>query len=210
MDPTLVISVLAITVSATTAWFTLFHKGAVRMTQPNFMAIIPRDGLSAKCPKFFLRALLFCTSKSGRAVESMFIKIVRDGDVRKFQYWAYGERDMLVPGSGMFVGPGGHEANHHFTPIENDATYDFKPGKYIVEVFGKVVGSKRPTLLKSLSFILSDQEALALKDADDTAIFFWRDVESASYLSKIDKRRGRGRAHSVSGSGGGSFSWEDS
>lgn len=105
---------------------TLIHKGEVKMTRPNIFAIILKERLSTKCSKIFLRVLLYCTSKTGRAVESMYIKVIHGDHILKFQYWTYGEREKLVPGSGMFVGPKGYEANHHFTPVESAEKFDFK------------------------------------------------------------------------------------
>lgn len=189
MEVTLILSLIAIGISATTAWFTFFHKGKVKMTHPNIFAIIPREGLSVACPKIYMRVLLYCTSKSGRAVESMYLKISREGDVRKFQYWAHGESRELVPGSGIFVGPQGYEANHHFTPLEDNATYDFQTGKYSIEVYGKVVGASAPVPMAVLSFNLGIPEANALKESQDTAVFFWWDAEGRNYIPRIDRKR---------------------
>lgn len=182
-----IISVLAILISLTTAWLTIFHQGVVKMTRPNFFALLPRDGLKANFPKFFLRTLLFSSGKRGLAIEGMFIKIICNGQVQRFLYWSYGEREKLVPGSGMFVGPEGVECNHHFTQIEDHSTYKFEPGQYRVEVFGKTVGSPKPLCLQVLEFRLKDEEALALRESKkDTAIYFWWDAEAEAYYSRID------------------------
>lgn len=38
---------------------------------------------------------------------------------RRLFFWGHGEREQLVPGSGLFVGPEGREGNHHFLPAED-------------------------------------------------------------------------------------------
>jgi hypothetical protein len=69
----IVISVIALAISATTAWLTLFRKGMVKMTQPTVIFFGP-DGLGGT-PKIFLRTLLYSTSKRGQMVENMFREI---------------------------------------------------------------------------------------------------------------------------------------
>lgn len=62
-DPVAItISTLALVISATTAWLTLFRRGTVKMTQPTVIFLGPDmptsrdDGL---LPKIYLRTLLF-------------------------------------------------------------------------------------------------------------------------------------------------------
>jgi hypothetical protein len=148
-----ILSILAFLMSAATAWFTIFHHGTLKMTRPNIFALHPREGLSVQCPKVFMRVLLFSTGKRGRALGGMFIKITSDQDVQRFLYWAHGERTALVPGSGVFVGPEGYGANHHFTPLEDNSTYVFAKGDYKIEVFGKILGAAKPKKLKDELFL---------------------------------------------------------
>lgn len=85
-DPvTVIISVLALVVSATTAWLTLFRRGTVRMTQPTMIFFgpdTPRSPDDLPLPKVFLRTLLFSTSKRGRIVESMHVSLARNETLR--------------------------------------------------------------------------------------------------------------------------------
>ena len=69
----IIISALAFIVSALTAWLSLFHRGTIKMTQPTIFFLGP-DGTSGP-PKIFLRTLLFSTSKKGRILENMYIKL---------------------------------------------------------------------------------------------------------------------------------------
>ena len=58
------ISVLALCMSAVTAWLTLFRRGTVKMTQPTvifFGPDNPRSQDEPPLPKVFLRTLLFAT-----------------------------------------------------------------------------------------------------------------------------------------------------
>jgi hypothetical protein len=59
-----------------------------------------------------------------------------------------------------------------------------------------------------ISFELSNDEASALNESDDSAVMFLWDAEAGQYKSRIDKRPSRGRSHSVSGAGSGKFEWE--
>src|SRR5216684_1456715 len=100
-----VISVVSLLVSITTAWLTLFRRGTVKMTQPTiifFGADVPRSKRDAPLPKVCLRTLLFATAKRGRVVESMHVALSRNETHQNFNIWVYGDQ-QLVRGSGLFV-----------------------------------------------------------------------------------------------------------
>lgn len=117
-DPVAVtISALALAVSATTAWLTLFRRGTVKMTQPTVIYVgpdtLPPTWNDAPPPKIYLHTLLFSTSKRGRVIESMHVRVTRNETHQNFNIWVHGDA-TLVRGSGLFVGETGVAANHHF------------------------------------------------------------------------------------------------
>ncbi len=79
-----IISATALIVSTTTAWLTLFRRGDVQMTQPTVIFFGPDGGTPQRDPKpkVFLRTLLFATSKRGRVVESIHVRLSR-GETRQ-------------------------------------------------------------------------------------------------------------------------------
>src|SRR5712691_2041343 len=101
---TIVVSITALAVSATTAWLTLLRRGSIRMTQPTLVFFGP-DGPSGG-PKVFLRTLLYSTAKRGQIVENMFLKLRRRESVQTVNVWVYGD-GPLARGSGIFVGEAG-------------------------------------------------------------------------------------------------------
>src|SRR5215813_2737780 len=151
-DPVAVtVSVLALTVSATTAWLTLFRRGTVKMTQPTaifFGPDSPRSRDDILLPKVYLRTLLFSTSKRGRVIESMHVTLSRNETHQNFNIWVYGE-DKLVRGSGLFVGETGIAANHHFLTPKDGSYFRFTEGRYRLEVFAHLLGDRHRKLLFS-------------------------------------------------------------
>ena len=130
------ISVLALCVSAVTAWLTLFRRGTVKMTQPTvifFGPDNPRSRDEPPLPKVFLRTLLFATSKRGRIVESMHVSLSRNEAQQNFSIWVYGE-ERLVRGSGLFVGETGIAVNHHFLAPRDGSSFRFIEGRYRMDV----------------------------------------------------------------------------
>lgn len=126
------ISVLALCVSAVTAWLTLFRRGTVKMTQPTIIFFgpdKPRSPDEPPLPKVFLRALLFATSKRGRIVESMHVALSRNETQQNFNIWVYGD-ERLVRGSGLFIGETGIVANHHFLAPTDGSSFRFTEGRY--------------------------------------------------------------------------------
>jgi len=127
IELSIVISSLALLVSAVHFWLTWFHGGTIRMTQPSIVFFGPDDTGRAKV---FLRTLLYSTSRRGQWVESMFVTLRRAGSSQSFNIWVYGETKALVRGSGLFVGYDGIGANHHFLlPKGGDVEYQFSAGR---------------------------------------------------------------------------------
>jgi hypothetical protein len=188
-DPmSITISVLALIVSATTAWLTLFRKGFVRMTQPTVVFFGP-DGSRQRdksLQKIYLRTLLFATSKRGRVIESMHVTINRNETRQNFNIWVYGD-DKLVRGSGLFVGETGVAANHHFLLPAGETDFAFREGSYRLDVYAQMLGDKRATLLFSQVFEVGAQEALALADQDAGLYFDWG-PDSGRYLPHVDRK----------------------
>ena len=183
------ISVLALCVSAVTAWLTLFRRGTVKMTQPTviyFGPDSPRSRDEAPLPKVYLRTLLFATSKRGRVVESMHIALSRNETHQNFNIWVYGD-ERLVRGSGLFVGETGIAANHHFLAPKDGSSFHFIEGRYRMDVYAKLLGNRDRTLLFSQILEISGEIAAQLVGSDYGLYFDWG-PDSSRYLPHVDKR----------------------
>lgn len=180
----IIISALAFIVSALTAWLSFIHSGTIKMTQPTIFFFGP-DGPSGP-PKIFLRTLLFSTSKKGRILESMFVKLQRGESMQNFNIWVYGEKDTLARGSGLFVGREGIACNHHFLLPKDGTKYNFLPGEYILEVFGALLGEGRPTLLFTQKLSLSTEFTDEINNEKSGVFFDWG-PDSKSYHSHLDR-----------------------
>ena len=169
----ILISCLAVAISAGTAWLTFFRRGTVRMTKPTVVYFGP-DGGGHGEPKVYIRALLYSTGTSnrGRIIESMFVRLRRGESSQTFNVWTHGE-GTLVRGSGLFVGPTGVALNHHFLPPEDGTQYVFMSGEYVMEVHASLVGAQRNLCLASLRLTLSEQHARAMVGIDSGAYFDW-------------------------------------
>lgn len=183
------ISVLALAVSATTAWLTLFRRGTVKMTQPTviyFGPDAPRARDVEPPPKVYLRTLLFSTSIRGRVIESMHVSLTRNETHQTFNIWVYGD-DNLVRGSGLFVGENGVAANHHFLTPKDGGSFQFSAGLYRFEVYARLLGDRCPNLLFSQELEIAPHVAAALKEPGTGVYFDWG-AESSRYLPHVDKR----------------------
>jgi hypothetical protein len=185
-DPaSLTISILALATSAGTAWFTLFRRGRVRMTQPTVVYFGP-DGNAPEtspAPKVFFRTLLYSTAKRGRIIESMYVKLRRGETVQTFNIWVYGE-EKLSRGSGLFVGYEGVTFNHHFLLPADGTTYSFLPGNYKLEVYASLVGTPGDFLIGGAELQMSESIARALQ-APKAGVYFDWGPDSATYCHHI-------------------------
>ena len=192
MTPTfaLLVSCLALFVSATTAWLTLFRKGTVRMTQPTVIFFGPetseRPG-QPPSPKVFLKTLLVSTSKRGRVIESMYVSLTRNESHQSFGVWVHGD-ERLTRGSGLFVGEAGVAANHHFMmPPDDRQGFVFSAGRYRLDVYAKLLGERSNTLLFSQQLELQSDHATPLKSLEAGVYFDWGQ-ESQRYVAHVDRR----------------------
>jgi hypothetical protein len=183
------ISVLALFVSALTAWLTLFRRGTVKMTHPTVIYFEPdaaRSQGEAPRPKVYLRSLLFSTSKRGRVVESMYVALSRNESRQNFNVWVYGD-ERLVRGSGLFVGEAGISANHHFlTPLDG-TSFRFTEGRYRIEAFAQLLGDREKITLFTQTLEVTRELAAQLAEPDCGLYFDWG-PDSSRYLPHIDKR----------------------
>jgi hypothetical protein len=184
-----VISVVAITLSLITAWLTLFRRGNIKMTQPTVIFFGPdgSKGKNGRCSnKVFLRALLYATSKRGRIIESMYVRLRRGETTQNFNIWVYGD-EALNRGSGLFVGENGIACNHHFLLPEDGCEFQFCSGEYKVEVFARIVGNRHDTLLFSVVLRVTDQisEPLLLSEA---GVYFDWGPDSHNYHAHVATR----------------------
>jgi len=189
-DPiAVIVSTIALIISATTAWLTLFRRGTVKMTQPTviyFGPDSPRSRDDSPPPKIYLRSLLFSTSKRGRVIESMHVALSRNETHQNFNIWVYGE-EKLVRGSGLFVGETGVSANHHFLTPKDGSAFRFTEGTYRVEVFAHLLGDRDKKLLFSQTLEIKREVAVALEEPGTGVYFDWG-PDSSRYLTHVEKR----------------------
>lgn len=189
-DPlSLVIAGLALGVSSVTAWLTLFRRGTITMTQPTVFFFGP-DGRSQSepAPKIYLRTLLYSTSRRGRVVENMYVSLSHGEARQNFNIWVYGE-ERLTRGSGLFVGPEGVAANHHFLLPKDASRFQFREGQYKLNVYVHLLGDRADKLLFSQILEVSREQAEALIEPDNGLYFDWG-PDSSRYISHIEHRTG--------------------
>lgn len=156
------------------------------MTQPTLLAIV-REGLDNR-PKIFLRTLLFCTAARGCVIQSMYLRVHPPIGSFIFDLWGYGDRENIVLGSGLFIGPAGTSLNHHFLlrrVIGEDSIFWY--GEYRVEIFANILG--RGTIkLQELKLTVGSLEAAAMVQISDVALYFeWRS-DTNEYVARVDRQ----------------------
>ena len=177
----IIISSIALLISVATFWLTRIRKGVVKMTRPTVICFVLKNG--GDNPKVFLRTLLYITSERGQYVQNMFIQLEKDGLIKNFNVWAYGDKG-IVRGSGLFVDKTGFESYHHFLLPKTDTEYNFSPGEYIITVFVESVNNK-PKRIFEYTLRLNDSQP-----GDNAAIYFDWDADKQNYYPHLDIGRG--------------------
>jgi hypothetical protein len=187
-------SALALTVSAVTAWLTLFRRGELRMTPPNLIYFGPDGGAGGpetRRLKVFLRTLLYSTARRGQVVESMFVNVQRGESRQNFSFWAYGNgEERLSIGSGLFVGEDGVAHNHHFVLPRDGSEFRLSAGEYTVRVYAKTTHDREPRELRSVRLTITDAQAAELS-RPLVGIFFAWGPEQNRYHAYVEERPNR-------------------
>jgi hypothetical protein len=150
---------LSLAVSGVTLYLTLLRKGTLAMTKPTALFFV-RDGPGGP-PKIAVTALLYSTSKRGQVVESMFLRLERDGQVQAFNEWIYWEGSKVQLG-GVKVGDEGRTTFDHFLMSRGAGNYDLRPGRYQVSIHARLVGRTAPVQLFRTGFTVDDEHASAV------------------------------------------------
>ncbi len=192
IDPiALTVSVLALAVSAATAWLTLLRGGTIRMTQPTVIYFGPdkaRPGERVAPPKVYLRTLLFATSKRGRIIESMHVSLARSETNQNFNIWVHGGASGgLVRGSGLFVGETGVATDHHFLTPDDGTHFRFIAGHYRLTVHAQLLGDKAPLILFSQDLEVTRELSVEL-EAPGSGLYFDWGPDSSRYLPHVNQR----------------------
>jgi hypothetical protein len=168
----LVLSLLALVVSATTAWLTLLRRATVKMTQPTTIYFGPDSNRHSDYPKIYLRALLYSTAARGCILQRMFALLRQGDDARYFDVWVYGD-DTLRRGSGLFIPQTGLATNHHFLLPLDSTDYRFLTGSYTLELWCAIVGERHARLLSSFELAVTQEQATELEGRDNGLYFDW-------------------------------------
>lgn len=182
------ISLLALFISALSFWLSNVRRGKLKMTRPTVVFFGP-DGDERGLSKIYLRTLLYATARRGVVLENLYVRLRRGETQQNFNIWVYGEKD-LARGSGLFIGPEGIATNHNFLTPTDVNNFDFAAGDYRLEVFGKLVGEKRVSLLSTIELRIESDEAEKLRQQDRGINFNWG-PDAGRYQTNIDGRRSR-------------------
>ena len=157
------------------------------MTRPTVIFFGPDSGSKAdQNPKIYLRTLLFCTSKRGRVIESLYVSLTRNETRQNFSIWVYGE-ERLVRGSGIFVGEEGVVANHHFLTPPDQNTFSFLEGRYRLQVFARLLGDKSSIQIFSQELAIESHFGKALTEPGVGLYFDWG-PDACCYLPHTEKK----------------------
>jgi len=182
------ISLLALLISAVTAWFTLFKPGKLLMTQPTMIFFGPDGGyFESTANKIYLRTLLYSSSIKGQALESMHVSIERGETKQNFSIWACGQKGNLSRGSGLFVTHEGVTLDHHFLLPPDGSGFRFLAGDYKLTVFAKLVNSSKPIQLFTIPLVITESQAKELKQKGAGLFFDWGPDQN-KYYPHIDIR----------------------
>lgn len=155
------------------------------MTRPTIIFFGP-DGGGEQQNKIFIRTLLYSTSERGQYIQNMFIRLQRRESIQNFNVWAYGERQELVRGSGLFVNKNGIALNHHFLQPKDGTNYEFLSGDYLLSVFIETVDEVPVKIFEqSLTITKVQQDEILRKKA---GLFFDWAPNTQNYFSHVDIR----------------------
>ena len=182
----LIISLLALLISALTFYYSRLKKGIVKMTKPTTIFFGP-DGIhmeNSKEKKVFIRTLLYSSSDRGQYIQNMYLRLQRGESIQNFNVWVYGDSG-LSRGSGLFINKEGISSNHHFL-LPRDTVYDFLPGEYNLEVFVETVNNKSYKIFEQ-NLNITNAQYEEVRDKKSGIFYDWA-PNSKKYDAHVDRR----------------------
>lgn len=179
---TLAVALIALALSAWNFWLTQLRRGRVLLTQPTiFFFGWDRQG-DHHMPKIMFRSALFSSGNKGRILESMYVLVKTVDGQFEFPFWGYDDGKGMVRGSGLFVGPTGHVAYHHFNPLNDEHNFAYSGTNYDIEVWAKVFSQNGNILLGKYQFCLEDSNlATELAHGESGVLWSWSPQEQKYY-----------------------------
>ena len=174
-------SLTALAISATTFWLTRVKKGILKMTRPTVIFFGP-DGKAEKDNKVFIRTLLYSTSDKGHYIQNMFIRLTRGESIQNFNVWVYGDKEF-VRGSGLYINKSGVACNHHFLLPKDGGGYSFLAGDYKLEVYVETVSDSAKKIFEENLYLKSEQQSEML--AKGAGVYFDWAPNTQNYFSHI-------------------------
>lgn len=185
---TLAIAAIALALSATTFWSTEFRRGRILLSKPTILFFGWDTKDNEDVPKIMLRAALFSTGARGHILESLYLVVNTADGKTIFPFWGYGSESSLVRGSGLFVGPEGYSAYHHFNPLPDDNTFSYASGQCSVEVWAEVVGLKADVMLGKFGLDLPNGSvSTPLLHHEGGVLWTWSPAEKI-YVPEVSSR----------------------
>lgn len=181
----IIISLIALAISAFTFWLNRLKKGVVKMTRPTVIYFGPDGGGGERQSKVFIRTLLYSTSDRGQYIQNMFIRLQRGETVQNFNVWVYDDKG-LVRGSGLFISKNGIACNHHFLLPKDGENYKFLQGDYSLQVFVEPVNGN-PIMIFEQKLKVTKEQSEEMKTSTSGTYFDWA-PNSQTYFSHVDLR----------------------
>lgn len=184
MSASIIISLIALTISAITFWLTRIKKGIVKMTRPTVI-YFGSDGVDSKHNKVFIRTLLYSTSDREQYIQNMFIRLQRGESAQNFNVWVYDDKG-LVRGCGLFINKNGMACNHHFLLPKDGNDYPFLSGEYLLQLYVETVDkSPRKIFEQRLNLTKQQEDEILSKNA---GVYFDWAPNTQTYFSHVDIR----------------------
>jgi hypothetical protein len=184
------ISMIALGISFVSLWFSHIKQGQILMTRPTIFFFGWDEKNGTMNPKIFIRCLLFSTANSGRVLENLFLVVNGPIPTTIFSFWGHTmtESNSLVRGSGLFVSPHGHSANHHFNPHPGTQfNNEFVEGNYEIEVVGRQFGDTADRKLGRYVLEVSAESAKSLRAKN--GVLWTLDPQSRNYFPEVSTRK---------------------
>ncbi|NSX55027.1 hypothetical protein [Parasulfitobacter algicola] len=157
------------------------------MSRPTQVFIGPDGPNFEGEPKIKLNFLLYSTARTGRVLETIFVRVRNGETIQSFPIWVFGNRSGLNRGSGLYVSPEGIAGEHHFLMAADDKSFILKAGKLKIDVVARLIGDSNDIELGSCSIQVSPEHAQALTNKNCAVFYDWGG-ERREYQGKIDER----------------------
>jgi len=129
--------------------------------------------------KLGFQSAMFSTAIRGHIIETMFARLKHSNGISNLSLWLVNDGKQTRICNGISVDRSGLISDHNFLENLDETSPNFSSGINTIEIFVRILGKGKDSLLKVIPFYLSEETVAKLNSPNEVGIFLtWNPVSN--------------------------------